>query len=77
MLKLLDQDLPSVTIFHREGWLAFPEVVAVKMRFVSAVGHDPAVSDFRPDRVDIDDRVDRAVWLPVPHAVHKTVWLFW
>ncbi|MDR6507736.1 hypothetical protein [Arthrobacter oryzae] len=29
MLKHLDRDVPSLTLFHREGWFAFPRVTPV------------------------------------------------
>lgn len=30
MIKHLDRDLPSLTLFHVEGWFAFPKVVSVE-----------------------------------------------
>lgn len=30
MLKRLEQDVPSLTLFHTEGWFAMPKVVTVK-----------------------------------------------
>lgn len=32
MLKHLNRDTASLTLFHREGWFAFPKVVAVNFR---------------------------------------------
>jgi hypothetical protein len=30
MIKHLDRDVPSLTLFHVEGWFAFPKVVSVE-----------------------------------------------